>query len=145
MLKALRLITIIVGLTTVLVVKADKKEYLSIVNGYFFKNVSPIFNDQGYPKDLQIFSIETPDGNRALGYYCPSIKITNELKYLSISPNSIVEGEELLRRFNDFILREKIKREKGGETGKIEVGNYFPDFSATDIDGKIWSNKDVEG
>ena len=65
MLKALRFITIIICLTTVLVVKADKKEYLSIVNGYFFKKVSPIFNDQGYPEDLQMFSIETPDGNRA--------------------------------------------------------------------------------
>ncbi|MCH5226441.1 MAG: TlpA family protein disulfide reductase [Muribaculaceae bacterium] len=143
--KALRLITIIVGLTLVLGVKADKKEYLSIVNGYFFKNVSQIFNDQGYPKDLQMFSIETPDGNRAFGFYSPTINITNELKSLSISPDSIVEGEELLRRFNDFISREKIKREKGSETTKIEVGDYFPDFLATDIDGKIWSNKDVEG
>ena len=145
MFKALRLITIIVGLTSVLGVKADKKEHLSIVNGYFFKNVSQIFNDQGYPKDLQMFSIETPDGNRALGFYSPTINITNELKSLSISPDSIVEGEELLRRFNDFISREKIKREKGGESEKIEVGDYFPDFSATDIDGKIWSNKDIEG
>ena len=136
MLKALRLITIIVGLTTVLVVKSDKKEYLSIVNGYFFKNVSPIFNDRGYPEDLQMFSIETPGGNRALGYYCPSIKITNEIKSLSISPDLIVEGEELLRRFNDFISREKIKREKGSETTKIEVGDNFPDFSATDINGR---------
>ena len=144
MLKALRLITIIVGLTTVLVVKADKKEFLSIVNGYFFKNVSPIFNDRGYPEDLQMFSIETPDGNRAFGYFSPSIKITNELKSISISPDSITEGEELLRRFNDLISREKIKREKGGESEKIEVGDLFPIFQAKDIDGKIWSNKDVE-
>ena len=92
-----------------------------------------------------MFSIETPDGNRALGFYSRSIKITNEMKSLSISRDLIVEGEELLRRFNDFISREKIKREKGSETTKIEVGDYFPDFSATDIDGKIWSNKDVEG
>ncbi|MCH5227283.1 MAG: TlpA family protein disulfide reductase [Muribaculaceae bacterium] len=145
MLKALRFIIIIIALTSVLVVKADKKEHLSIVNGYFFKNVSPIFNDQGYPEDLLMFSIETPDGNRALGFYSPTINITNELKSLSISTDLIVEGGELLRRFNDFISREKIKREKGSETTKIEVGDYFPDFSATDIDGKIWSNKDIEG
>ena len=111
----------------------------------FFKNASPIFNDQGYPEDLQMFSIETPDGNRALGFYSPSIKITNEMKSLSISPDLIVEGEELLRRFNDFISREKIKREKGSETTKIEVGDLFPIFQATDILGKTWSNKDVEG
>ena len=143
--KALRFITIIMALTSVLGVKADKKENISIVNGYFFKNVSQIFNEQGYPKDLQMFSIETPDGNKALGFYSPTINITNEMKSLSISQDSIVEGEELLRRFNDFISREKIKREKGSETTKIEVGDSFPDFSATDIDGKIWSNKDVEG
>ena len=124
MLKALRFIAIIVALTSVLGVKADKKENISIVNGYFFKNVSPIFNDQGYPEDLQMFSIETPDGNRALGFYSPSIKITNEMKSLRISPDLIVEGEELLRRFNDFISREKIKREKGGESEKIEVGDF---------------------
>ena len=145
MLKALRFITIIICLTTVLVVKADKKESLSIVNGYFFKNVSSIFKEQGFPDDLQMFGIETPEGSRALGYYSPSINIKNELKSLSISPDSIVEGEELLRRFNDLVLREKIKSEKEVEAPKIEVGNYFPDFSATDIDGKIWSNKDVEG
>ena len=116
--KALRFITIIIALTSVLGVKADKKEHLSIVNGYFFKNASPIFNDQGYPEDLLMFSIETPDGNRALGFYSPSIKITNEMNSLSISSDLIVEGEELLRRFNDFISREKIKREKGSETTK---------------------------
>ena len=142
--KRLKIFTIIF-LLTVLVVKADKKEYFSIVNGYFYKNVSPIFNAQGYPEDLQMFSIETPDGNRALGYYSPAIKITNELKSLSISPDSITEGEELLRRFNDFITREKIKREKVGNSEKIEVGDLFPIFQATDIEGKIWSNKDVDG
>ena len=140
-----RIITIIICLTTVWLVRADEKEFLSIVNGYFFKNVSPIFNEQGYPEDLQILSIKTPDGNRALGYYSPSLIITNELKSLSISPDTITEGKELLRRFNDFITREKIKREKGGESKKIEVGNYFPDFYATDIEGKIWSKKDTEG
>ena len=143
--KAHRFITIIIYLTTVLVVKADKKETYSIVNGFFFKNVRPIFNDQGYPKDLQMISIETPEGNRALGFYSPSINISNELKSHSISPASIVEGEELLRRFNDFISREKIKKEKIGKIEKIEVGGFFPDFSAIDIDGKKWTNKDIEG
>ena len=128
--KALRFIAIIIALTSVLGVKADKKEHLSIVNGYFFKNVSPIFNDQGYPKDLQIFSIETPNGNRALGFYSPSIKITNEMNSLSISSDLIVEGGELLRRFNDFISREKIKREKGGESEKNRSRGFFPDFSS---------------
>ena len=75
-----------------------------------------------------MFSIETPDGNRALGYFSTAIKITNELKAISISPDSIVEGEELLRRFNDFISRERIKREKGWESEKIEVGDFFPVF-----------------
>ena len=76
MLKVLRLITSIIGVATVLIAKADKKDFLSIVNGHFFKNVSPIFNDQSYPEDLQMFSIETPDGNRALGFYSPTINIS---------------------------------------------------------------------
>ena len=92
-----------------------------------------------------MFSIETPNGNRALGFYSPSIKITNEMNSLSISSDLIGEGEELLRRFNDFISREKIKREKGGESEKIEVGDFFPIFQATDILGKTWYNNDVEG
>ena len=143
--KSLKIFTIIICLLSVLVVKADKKEFISIVNGYFFKNVSPIFNDQGYPEDLQMFSIETPDGNKTFGYYSPSINITNELKSISISPDSITEGEELLRRFNDFIKRKKIEKERGQISEKIEVGDFFPIFQATDIDGKIWTNKDIEG
>ena len=59
--KLFRISTIIICIATVLVVKADKKGYLSIVNGYFFKIVRQIFNDQGYPEDLQMFSIETPE------------------------------------------------------------------------------------
>ena len=143
--KCFRLIATIICLSASLIVNADKKETYFIVNGYFFKNVSQIFNDQGYPKDLQMISIETPEGNRALGYYSPSINISNELKSHSISPASIVEGEELLRRFNDFISREKIKKEKIGKIEKIEVGSFFPDFSAIDIDGKKWTNKDIVG
>ena len=63
----------------------------------------------------------------------------------SISPDSIPEGKELLRRFNDLVVREKIKKEKIGKIEKIEVGSFFPDFSVIDIDGKKWTNKDVEG
>ena len=143
--RCFRLITIIICLSASLIVNADKKETYSIVNGFFFKNVSPIFKENGYPKDIKTYGIETPEGNRAFGYYSPSVEISNEMISYSISPDSIPEGKELLRRFNDLVVREKIKKEKSGKIEKIEVGGFFPDFSARDIEGKKWTNKDVEG
>ena len=137
-----RLLSTILFISSVLAIKADNLQIVSIFNGYFFKNVSSIFKKYGHPKDLSIFGIETPEGKSITGFYSPSLEISDELISFSISPDSITEGEELLRRFNDYILRDKLIRENGE---KIKVGDTIQDFSATDIEGKVWSNQDVKG
>ena len=96
-------------------------------------------------KEMEMFMLSTPDGTKAIGISTSMELSEKTLKY-SVPVDQVTEGEELLRRFNDAKAKlEGTKIVMGEMEPKVKVGDRFPDFSATDIDGRKWTNKDVEG
>ena len=122
----------------------SQKERIIIVNGYFFKEL-PSSLKKTPAKEMEMFMLSTPDGTKAIGISTSMELSEKTLKY-SVPVDQVTEGEELLRRFNDAKAKlEGTKIVMGEMEPKVKVGNRFPDFSATDIDGRKWTNKDVEG
>ena len=122
----------------------SQKERIIIVNGYFFKEL-PSSLKKAPAKEMEMFMLSTPDGTKAIGISTSMELSEKTLKY-SVPVDQVTEGEELLRRFNDAKAKlEGTKIVMGEMEPKVKVGDRFPDFSATDIDGRKWTNKDVEG
>lgn len=77
--------------------------------------------------------------------YSPSIELTEDALQYAIPVKDVPGGEELLRRYNE----EKDKPDHLSFTieaseALVKVGYTFPEFSATDISGKTWTNADVK-
>ena len=122
----------------------SQKERIIIVKGYFFKEL-PSSLKKAPAKEMEMFMLSTPDGTKAIGISTSMELSEKTLKY-SIPVDQVTEGEELLRRFNEAKANLKGTKIVMGEMEpKVKVGDRFPDFSATDIDGRKWTNKDVEG
>lgn len=125
---------------------AGQSKRAIIFNGYFFDELPSSLKSHAMPADMQIFLISTPSGAKATGMYAPSIELTDEELRFALAVDRVDEGQELLRRFD-----EQKDKSKGFSLGKqssqplIREGDQFPAFSATDIDGRIWTNADVSG
>ena len=139
--KTLRLLVFLVVFVVCMFVQAQQSERIIIYNGYFLKKF-PAAVKNNSSKDAKFFSVQTPDGTRALCVYSPSIMLSEESLQYAIPVDSIKEGEELLRRYND---QKDVKVYIDDAISNIKAGDKFPPFSATDIDGKTWTNADVEG
>lgn len=119
-----------------------EKEFkkLFVVEGRFF-NEMPVSKDavSGF------YILKAPNGSMALGVTL-KIPLTEDMFKYSIPKEQVTEGDELLERFN-----EAVKKKTAGmfqvqsKDNILKVGNKFPDFSATDINGKTWTKADVEG
>lgn len=96
------------------------------------------------PKDIKMFFIETPDGTKALGLYSPSVELSEESLKYAVPTDKVAEGEELLRRYNEQRDQNAISFTMAATKPLINVGDIFPDFSATDLSGKTWTNADVK-
>lgn len=121
------------------------KERIIILNGHFFKELPPSIKNAPTPQDMKIFMLSTPKGARAIGMLTATELSNNTVKH-AIPAEQVFEGKELLRRFNEAIENSNKRISTMSETKPtIEIGDKFPKFSATDIDGKKWTNEDVEG
>ena len=107
---------------------------LIIADGHFFKSL---------PKGAAVkkmISVSTPEGSKALGLVI-SKPLSAAALNDTIPMTEVKEGAELLRRF-----AEAVDRSEAAKTAKeLRVGDRFPAFTATDIDGRTWTEKDVEG
>ncbi len=117
----------------------SKPQRIIIIDGYFF-NKMPI--SQGNTSN--VYMIETAKGTTAIGIEL-SEPLTEEALKHSIPIEQIPEGELLLERYNEIIENQKGLSIKSGQETILKEGEKFPDFSATDIDGKTWTNADVKG
>lgn len=144
--KIVRLLFATLALTTTICTKAQVKNTMPqivIVNGHFFREMPD--KNVLLSSGTKIFVISTPNNTKAMG-----LKIDGDLPEAtmrkSIPVEEIPEGTELLRRFNDAVANDKAATFSlvKGEP-QLKAGDKFPTFSATDIDGKNWTNADIKG
>lgn len=144
--KCLRIFVFSLLVLGCIAARAERLKMLIIYNGYFFDGFPARAENDSTPRDMVMFSIETPNRVKALCLFAPSTGLPEEFLQAAIPVEDVEEGEELLRRYNeqkDNLMR---MRHRGGETvPRLKVGEPFPDFSATDIAGKTWTNADANG
>lgn len=116
-----------------------KPKNITVIDGYFFYEM-PVSRHH----ITNVYMLQAPNGTQAVGYSL-AIPLSNEILGYAVSKDEIPEGEMLLRRYNEA--------KEGGHafsvrnTNKIllKAGDQFPNFTATDIDGKKWTSADVKG
>lgn len=126
-------------------ITAGYAQKIIIVNGYFFNELPGAIKNTETPQEMQLFVVSTSNGTKAFCVYSPSFNLSkNSLQY-TVPVEKIPEGEELLRRYNE-------QKDTGGvcftmrkAESLLNVGDEFPVFTETDIDGKTWTNKDIDG
>ena len=78
--------------------------------------------------------------------YSPSVELSEETLRHAVPVENVNEGEELLRRYNEQKDNSRnISFTMAASKPLLKVGEQFPDFSATDITGRTWSNADIKG
>lgn len=131
---AILLLISAIGLSAQETVKPEK---IFIIDGYFFNEC---------PVDLNILkgmmSIETADGVKATGILIKE-PINDKIKRKAISKELIPEADILLDMYNESTYQ--MRRGPLSNTYKLKVGDKFPQFLATDMNGKTWTNRDIGG
>lgn len=117
----------------------SKSKPVVIIEGHFFKEI-PV--SKAYISGLYL--LKTDDGVSALGVELSKPLPEGALKY-SIPKEQITKGDELLEKFTEARKRKVDAVVASSTKRNLNVGDKFPDFSATDMDGKTWTNADVDG
>jgi thiol-disulfide isomerase/thioredoxin len=116
---------------------AQSNDNIIIIDGYFFYEV-PVASSE----ITGISRISTSNGTKAFLITLSNPLPETALKY-AISAEDIPESEELLEKAKNSTTT-KITVASDSES-KINIGEPFPQFAATDITGKTWSNADIQG
>ncbi len=144
--NTLRALLLSLAMLLCVTTSAGQSKKIIIVNGYFFNELPAAVKSSAVPQDLKISFIETPNGTKAICMYAPSLELSEESLRYAVPVENVNEGEELLRRYNEQKEQSTgISLTMGATQPLIKVGDTFPDFSATDITGKTWTNEDVKG
>jgi len=112
-----------------------KPKKIIIIEDHFFSELPVAASET-----TGIGIIKTPNGTRATVIRLANPLPEEALKY-AIPAEQIPEADELLRRSKEA----RIGHLSFNREHKINVGDKFPEFSAKDIDGKVWTNADVTG
>lgn len=118
---------------------ASKSDKIIIIEGHFFKE-KPV----GMQNLTKMHILKTPKGTTAVAMELSEPLSDKALKY-AIPIEQIPEGELLLERYKEAVNSGKGVSLKVGSQSLLKVGEKFPEFQATDINGRKWSSKDVEG
>lgn len=143
--KTIRLVLFLIVLAVSFSASAEKAGDIIILNGYFFNELPAAVKKSHMKEDMKLFFVSTPDGTKAVCFYAPSLDLEEKTLKHAIPVDKVTEGEELLRRYNDQKEGKSISFTMGAEKPLINVGDKFPKFSATDINGKKWTSIDVLG
>ena len=105
---------------------------ITIIEGKFFRNLPEEVAKMMTPDGIKFFMLSTPNGTKAVGIKMPMVQVP--------------EAAELLRRFDEAQARsEGIGVSSGRTEPLLKEGTKFPEFTATDMNGRTWSNADVKG
>lgn len=108
---------------------------------------SLFFNEIPIPSDnvTALYMLSTPNGTRATGVEM-SEPLPDEALQFALPAAEVAEAEELLKAFADAKAANKGMKVAFAKAEKlIDKGSRFPEFSATDIDGRQWTSADIEG
>ena len=141
----IRILILLLAMLSGVAASAEKPKRIIIFNGYFFNELPAAVKGNSMPRDIKMFFIETPNETKALGMYAPSIELSEESLQYTIPAENVTEGAELLRRYKEKKDEEAVSFTMAATKPMIKVGDSFPDFSATDINGKTWTKADAKG
>ena len=110
-----------------------------IVNGYFF------MDDIELPENASPTISMVNDGqkNRMLAYTY-DMTLPDEIIKQAIPVEKVFHGKLFLEKYQEQTVMMRVTTQKS-ELSKPVVGEPFPQFCETDIDGKNWSNGDIKG
>ncbi len=136
--KILLLLSVILFSSFIRIYATEPKPII-IIDGYFFYEIPVAKQDI-----TQLHSLRSPNGTTALGLVI-SAPLPEEALQYAISEEEIPDAEWLLFRYNEA------KRASSGigitasQEATLNVGDKFPSFTSTDIEGRRWTQNDVQG
>lgn len=134
-------LSIIIALNSSGLYAQDK---IIIVNGHFFKEM-PSEVKKSLNKGMKMFMLSTPNGTKAAGISIP-ISLSDKALTYSIPVEDIPEGEELLRRYEEAAKKSKrVSMMMVSSKPLVKAGDMLPEFTAKDIDGRVWTSDDIKG
>lgn len=125
--------------------EVSKAGKIIIIDGKFFNKLPDEVASMMTPGGIQFFMLSTPNGTKAMGIKMPEPLPSSALRD-TVAVDKVPEGRELLRRFNEAQARQSgITLSAVGSEPLIKEGDKLPAFSLADMDGRTWTNADVEG
>lgn len=119
--------------------QATKPKSIILIDGYFFSEM-PISKQE----ITKMHMLHTPNGVMALGLEVAK-PLSEEAIKLAISKDDIPEAEWLLQRYNEVKSADIGVTLAISRTQILKVGDKFPAFKASDINGKQWTETDIKG
>ena len=119
--------------------QTSKPKSIIVIDGYFF-NEMPV-SKQNIAK---MHMLQTPNGTMALGLEL-STELSEEALKHALPKDQIPEADILLQKYNEAKGANSSISLSVARKATLNVGDKFPAFSATDIDGKQWNQENVKG
>ncbi len=117
----------------------EQPQKMIIIEGYFFNNMPVAKTDIS-----KMHILKTPNGSMALGIELSNPLPAEAIQY-AVPIDEVTEGEVLLERYNEAVSRASGISVSVRKDSIIKEGDKFPEFTATDINGKTWTNADING
>lgn len=119
--------------------QTTKPKSIIVIDGYFFSEM-PV-SKQNIAK---MHMLQTPNGTMALGLELRE-ELTEEAIKHSIPKESVPEADILLQKYNEAKGANSSITLSVARKAVLNVGDKFPSFTASDIDGKQWTEAAIVG
>lgn len=119
--------------------QTSKPKSIIVIDGYFF-NEMPV-SKQNIAK---MHMLQTPNGTMALGLELNE-KLTEEAIKHSIPKESVPDADILLQKYNEAKGANNSITLSVARKAALNVGDKFSSFTASDIDGKQWTEAAIVG
>lgn len=119
--------------------QTSRPKSIIVIDGYFF-NEMPV-SKQNIAK---MHMLQTPNGTMALGLELNE-KLTEEAIKHSIPKESVPDADILLQKYNEAKGANNSITLSVARKAALNVGDKFPSFTASDIDGKQWTEAAIVG
>lgn len=116
-----------------------KPQTIIVIDGYFF-NEMPVSKQN----IARMHMLQTPNGTMALGLELNE-KLTEEAIKHSIPKESVPDADILLQKYNEAKGANNSITLSVARKAALNVGDKFPSFTASDIDGKQWTEAAIVG